>query len=368
MVGDRAEHGIIDVDVHIFEDLSELAEFADGTLRRILAEFRGVDRWFDAPGYTPLTQYDPAVVDDLGRQVHLVSSPEVLRRDLDQRGTDAALIFTSRFLALATRPEPDYPAAVIRAYNRYISERWVRPEQGIYGAILVAPQNVKASVSEVERYAGRPGLVAVCIPIAGIFPLLGHRDYDPIYAAAQAAGLPVVLQGCTLVHPAFPCQFYSYATALAKQALAKPFAAAANLVSLITEGVFARFPGLNVVFTECGVSWALPLLWRLDQEAAWCRHEVAFYGEGRLSHAVRDRLYFTTHRLEEPGDGRVLEAVIGALGAERVLFASDWPHFDADDPGRVLKAPLPDSWKRRILFENTERLFGIRPSGSGKRG
>ncbi len=357
----RPDYPIIDADVHIHEDPKELAGFAEGNLRLALEAHRLPERWLDAPGYSPLTLFEPPLTEDVGQEPHVIRDAAQLRADLDQNGIDAAIIFTGRLLSTAFGPDATYPVAISETYNRYLRERWLNPARGIFGAIMVASQDPKASAHEIERQANVDGFAAVYLPTAGVYPLWGHRQYDPIYAAAEAAGLPVVLQGYTQVRSAFPYQLDQYDTALAKQTISKPFGAMANLTSVVTTGVLARFPDLKIVFTECGVSWLPFVSWRLDQQYRWLRHEVPFY-ESKPSEYIRRQVYVTTHALEAPDDPQALVALLDGIGAQdRLLFSTDWPHYDADRIERILNLPIRDDWKRKILSDNACRVFKLQP-------
>jgi predicted TIM-barrel fold metal-dependent hydrolase len=355
----RIDYPIVDVDVHIHEDPAELAQCAEGTLRRALELLPNSERWLDTPGYSPLTVYDLPVGEDPQREIHLVRSPNQLRTDLEQRGIDAAIIFTGRLLGVATRQEPTYPVGIMRAYNYYLAERWLNPARGIYGAIMVAPQDPTASAREIEKCAGIPGFAATHLPVAGVYPLWGHRQYDPIYAAAQAARLPIVLHGYTLVHSIFPYQLDQFDTALAKQLLAKPFGMMANFASLMTTGVPVRFPKLKIVFTECGFAWLPFMLWRLDRQYRWSRHEVPFY-TSKPSEYARRQIYTTTHSCGELGDPQILVDLMARTGwQDNLLFATDWPHYDADGIESVLDLVVSEDWKRKILSENARAVFNM---------
>ncbi len=352
------DYPIVDADVHIHEDPQELAEFAEGMLRRALEAHRMPERWLDTPGYSPLTPVDPPIGDDPRLQPHVLRTREQLRADLDARGIDAAIVFTGRLLGTAVRQDASYPVAIAQTYNRYLCERWLAPEQGIYGAIMVAAQDPRASAREIERCAAVEGVAAVYLPTAGVYPLWGHRQYDPIYAAAEAASLPVVLHSYTFLHPVFPHQLYQYDTALAKQALGKPLCAIANLVSIATTGVLARFPRLKIVFTECGVSWLPFVMWRLDEQYRWLRHEVPFYDD-KPSTYIRRQVYVTTQRLEEPEDPQALVALIEGAGlVDHLLFSTDWPHYDADQVDRAARL-LPAAWARKVFYENACAAFKL---------
>lgn len=357
---------IVDADVHIHEPDADLAPYLEMPWRRALEagptsqtqrNARG-ERIFDTPGYHPLTPYDPMLGDFPEEEPHRVISPDVLRADMDRRGVDAALVFTGRLLNAASTNDLAYAEALARSYNRYVAERWVDPARGIYAAIMAANQDPVAAAREIERYAAVEGFTAVYLPMAGNYPLWGDRSHDPIFAAAQEADLPVVLQGATTIATVFPYQLHHVQSALAKQALSQPFGALANLTNMVATGVFARFPRLRVVVNDAGVSWLPLLLDRLDHFYPHLREEAPSLAPRPTDH-LRGRVSVTTHPLRG-SDPAFLAACIQALGASSVLFGSDWPHFDADSPDDARALPLPDDAKRRILGANALALFRLR--------
>jgi predicted TIM-barrel fold metal-dependent hydrolase len=163
-----------------------------------------------------------------------------------------------------------------------------------------------------------------------------------------------------------------------------------SLVSLITSGLLDEFPGLRFIYTEAGTSFIKPLVLRLDkileappvdyadQEEPLGNRHLTQVGE-RLrraralqpahiflekntkpaSHYFKNNFYFTIET-EEPE----LPEAIEFLGAERFLFATDYPH---DDPGGRMKfqdvellrsnPKISESDKELIRWRNADRLF-----------
>ena len=357
---------VVDADVHIHEINSDLAPYFDPPWRRALEEDSlrsggaraiGGERFLDYPGYSPLSAFDP-ILGPLPEDPHRITSADVLRTDLDRRGVDAAVIYTGRLLHAATSNDYDYAAALGRAFNRCLAERWVDPPRGVYAAIMAVNQGPEEAAEEIRRYAGQPGFVAVYLPSAGNYPLWGDRDYDPIFAAAEDANLPVVLQGAFTIHTVFPYQLHHLPTALAKQTLSQAFGALANLISMVTTGVLTRFPRLRIVFNDAGIAWLPLAMARLDHYHRYLRDEVPFL-ESRPSDQVRQRVYLTTHPLEGTDNPSFLVSCLEAIGFDHVLFGSDWPHFDAGSPQQILDLPLSDEAKRGILVENARALFAL---------
>ena len=357
---------VVDVDVHIHERDADLAPYFELPWRRAL-EAEPVpqsqrnasgERLLDVPGDAPQTIYDP-ILGDFPEEPHRVTSADVLREDLDRRGIGATIITTGRLLRAGASNDIPYAAALARSYNRYLAERWLDPARGIHGAIMAANQAPDDAAREIARYAAADGFVAVYLAMAGTYPLWGDRSYDPIYAAAQEAGLPVALHGATTVHTVFPYQLHHMPTALAKQALSQPFGALANLTHMATTGVFDRFPRLRVVFHEVGVTWLSLLLGRLDHYWPYLREEAPFLAP-RPSERLRGRVFVTTHAFAS-ADAATLRAAMQSIGVEQVMFGSDWPHFDAAAPADLRHLDLPEGDERRILGDTAREVLPATP-------
>jgi predicted TIM-barrel fold metal-dependent hydrolase len=255
-------------------------------------------------------------------------------------------------------PDKGYALALARAYNAWLVDQWLIPDRTMKGAIMAIPQDPDATAREIEQYAQEPGVVAVYLPAAGVEPLYGHRMYDPIYQAAQDAGLPVLLHSVEAVFPVFPFQLQKYETSLARHAFSHPLAMMANMLSIINTGAMVRFPDLQFAFVEAGISWVPFMMYRLDKEYTERRREVPFLQE-RPSAYIR-RFYYGTQPIEEPEPMRDLVTVFKLFGGEdTVMFASDWPHHDFDHPRKILEAPFSDEAKRKIMGGNAVRFFKL---------
>ena len=98
-----------------------------------------------------------------------------------------------------------------------------------------------------------------------------------------------------------------------------------HLISLISEGVFQKFPTLRFVLTEGGVSWLPPLLWRLDKNWKALRQTVPWLD--RLpSEIAADHILLSTQPVEEPYKKEHLHQLLGMFPADRMLmFSTDFP-------------------------------------------
>src|ERR671920_262440 len=118
--------------------------------------------------------------------------------------------------------------------------------------------------------------LGVFLPCAGLERLWGHRQYDPIYEAAQEAGLPVLMHSVTVIHPVFPFNTHGFETEFGRHICSHTFSMMANIVHMITTGVPVRYPDLKVAVTEAGISWVPFLMHKMDKEYIERRREVPF--------------------------------------------------------------------------------------------
>jgi predicted TIM-barrel fold metal-dependent hydrolase len=167
-----------------------------------------------------------------------------------------------------------------------------------------------------------------------------------------------------------------------------------SLVSLLTSGLLDEFPRLKFIFTEAGTEFIRPLVERLDRTfgsavvdfdnedaTPFFRGRGPKHGDENLQRAraltpLKDYLeknknpashyfkrnFFFTIETEEPG----LPDAIQFLGADRFLFATDYPH---DDPGGAMKfrdvklladnARISERDKDRLRHENAREFLGL---------
>jgi predicted TIM-barrel fold metal-dependent hydrolase len=125
---------------------------------------------------------------------------------------------------------------------------------------------------------------------------------------------------------------------------------------VIAHGIFERWPAMRFVLIECGVAWLPAILWRLDADYKALRKETPWLD--RLpSEYARDHIRLSTQPLEQARDHRQLWAVLEAIDGEHtLLFASDYPHWDFDDPTTL---PVPPAWHERVFGENARELYRL---------
>jgi predicted TIM-barrel fold metal-dependent hydrolase len=185
---------------------------------------------------------------------------------------------------------------------------------------------------------------------------LGRKRYWPIYEAAVEAGLPVGIHafgysGWAMTNGGWPSFYLEEVTEHATSAQAV-------VTSMIMEGLFERYRDLKIVLIECGFGWLPALGWRLDKHWKRMRDEVPHLTRAP-SEYIREHFYVSTQPMEEAEDpAHVLDAMRW-IGFDRILFASDYPHWDFDDPVRAIPPNLSDEQRRMIFAGNARKVFGL---------
>ncbi|MEJ7654393.1 MAG: amidohydrolase family protein [Chloroflexia bacterium] len=186
----------------------------------------------------------------------------------------------------------------------------------------------------------------------------GQRQYYPIYEACEKHNLPLAIHPGTdgmgvneQPTPGYPTHYIEWHTCLS-------LGFQAHLVSLLTEGVFERFPGFKVVLVEGGVAWLPALMWRLNAEWKALRTEVPWVLKPP-SEYLPDHVRLTSQPLESPEKAAHLLAVLDMMDAERLLmFSSDYPHWDFDSPTHAFPK-LPPEMNERIFSRNAREWYGL---------
>jgi predicted TIM-barrel fold metal-dependent hydrolase len=253
-------------------------------------------------------------------------------------------------------PHVEYSAALARAVNDWQVESWLEPEPRLRAAIVVPYQDADLAAAEIERRGGDRRFVQVLL-LARTAEPLGRRRFWKIYEAAAAHDLPIGIHfggsgGWPFTGGGWP-SFYIEDHAGMAQAFQ------AQVISLVCEGVFARFPTLKVVLIEGGFAWLAPLMWRLDRSWAQLREAAPELREPPSSY-IRRHLWLTTQPMEEPARPEYFPQLLEHLDMpDKLMFATDYPHWDFDSPDQALPARLPPEWERRIMAANAHALYRL---------
>lgn len=269
-------------------------------------------------------------------------------------GIDYTVCFPTPMLNLGLHPQMEVERAIARGYARWMTER-VLPEDPSIKTMLYLPfGDPEATLKLIEDFSGKPGVVGFMVTSVRYRPI-HDRAYAPVFGALEERGLPLAFHGAHNWMDRTMDQLNRFISA---HALGFPFFNMIQLTNVVINGIPERFPKLKFIWMEGGLAWVIFLMQRLDSEYMMRTSEAPLLRK-RPSDYMRD-MYYTTQPMERPADD-VLEKTFEQINAtERLMYSSDYPHWDFDLPSVIYDLPFIDETsKRRILGGNAMELFGL---------
>ncbi len=280
---------------------------------------------------------------------------------LDAEGIDAAVLYTTiGLLWEAELDDAELSQAYTRAYNRWICEFCSGQERLIPTAHL-SLSDPQAAARELERAVGDGARGAYVAPFTHDGRPLGHPSNDSVFAAAQDLDVPFA------IHPTFEPQ-WTKGTRMGTWEHVRELRLTTSVVAsdgvrhqfttLFDYGVFDRFPRLDVIVLESGGGWIGYWLDRIDAVYGHTAIGARVPLQHKPSDYFRERVWISC----DP-DERTIPALAERFGADRFMWASDFPHadhtpeyvHDLDD----LAAMFDDESRRQFLGDNARKLFKI---------
>jgi predicted TIM-barrel fold metal-dependent hydrolase len=293
------------------------------------------------------------------------SDPEFAREQLlDEYGISAAII---NFIGLGSGNMPlKLEREMARAANES-NATWLESDDRWLASIVCCQADPIWTVGEIDRCRdSSERYVQVLLDPHGERPA-GNPMYWPIYEAAVRHDIPVAFhitgQGKTRLSTGVGATTYYCEQRTSLDILAQPLVA-----SMIFEGVFDRWPELRVASIETDWTWVVPLAWRLDSTWKVLRSEVPDL-KRRPSEYLRDHFWFSTQPgvdTEHPDQLLAIYEQLERAGmGDKLMFATDYPHWDMDSPFETIPRRLPRDSKERILAGNAAALYGLELNNGG---
>ncbi len=250
----------------------------------------------------------------------------------------------------------DYAAATCSAANDWQLDTFSLKDQRLKASILIPPENPEASVAEIRKRAQDKNFAQIQMGSRSMEPI-GRKRYWPIFAAAVehnlALGFHVGGASSNAPSPSGWPEFYAEDHHVLLHSMQT------QVASLILEGVFEQFPDLRVVMIEGGFAWAPPLAWRLDAHWEKMRNETPLL-KMKPSDYMRRNVWFSTQPVEEPENPDDLRQICEWIGWDRLLYASDYPHWDFDDPFRAFPIAMTETQKRMMFHDNAVTFYQLK--------
>lgn len=349
---------LVDCDFHLTERQEDFLPYLPDPWDQVFSRSGGDDYGFLSNLYPSAGLVNPITTGKV--ESDAVRSTADVRRGMELISSDRVVVTPTLNLYLGCVRNEELAAALAHAYNEWILDEILDADDGIYGAMMVAPQRPAASAEEIDDRADESDVAAIFFPGGGISPLAGAETYYPIYEAAEDNGLPIMMHNASgNMMVAFPKAFQHLTRFLSAHTVAHPMIHMCNLADMLTRGVPVRFPDLDFVLQEAGIGYVPYFMRRIDHEYH-SKQEDAPMLEKEPSEYVRDNFYFTSQPVEGTGDPEYVQQMARLMGGpETLMFSSDYPHLDFDYTDELMKL-LPsfdDDEMNRIYGQTALGVF-----------
>ncbi|MES5485111.1 amidohydrolase family protein [Bradyrhizobium sp. INPA03-11B] len=275
------------------------------------------------------------------------SRPEdLIRHGLEPFRSRAAIL--NPVYAVQSIADEGMAVAFGKALNDWIAEEWLPFDRRLHASIVVTPQNPVAAAQEIERLAPNSRFVQVLMLSSSGLPL-GRQYYWPIYEVASKHKLPIAIH-CGGNY-AFPPSSLGWQSFYVAEYVDHPNIFQAQILNIITQGVFSKFPDLQFVCSESGFLWLPHFLWRAIKSWRGMRFETPWVHKSP-SEIIRDHFRFTLQPIDAPPTPEIFERVFEQIRSdEMILFSTDYPHHHFDGI-RALPSGISQTLAQKICVDN----------------
>jgi predicted TIM-barrel fold metal-dependent hydrolase len=272
-----------------------------------------------------------------------------------QDGVAAEVLFPSLYFRVFGIQDAEVLTAAFQSYNDWLWSYAQGAPDRLIPLALIPVQDVDAGVTELKR-ALQMGYKGICLPcVAPKGRPYSDRSFDPIWALAEEAGVPVnfhIFTGADQtpndLQLAGPITSYASAATLIQM----------TTTDLICQGVAHRYPRLKFVLGEWEAGWIAQWLVRLDHAFYRSRASAPTEIDMEPTDYWKRQFYATFE------DDRFGVMTRSGIGVENLMWANDYPHHDSIWPHSRevwadIMAGVPESEKRAMLVDNVAKLYKL---------
>jgi len=288
-----------------------------------------------------------------------------------EQGLEAVWIFPTLGVLYEELLKEDVEAvgAFMVGFNRWLLEDWGFDHgDAIFGSPYLSLADADLAVAELEWCLDQGARTIVMRP-AAVWTATGPRSpgdpmFDPFWSRVAEAGITTVVHAGDSGYSTqgYAEDGFSASGVAAGTGRYRPSIKAFNieraahdwLITMSMEKMYTRFPNLRIASVENGSDYLAPMFRKLEQQA---RKSPRWFDEDPVA-------LFREHVWMNPFWEDDLDEVVALMGADRVIFGSDWPHIEGmPTPLDYLPevAGLTADDRRMVLRDNTRALTQLRP-------
>jgi predicted TIM-barrel fold metal-dependent hydrolase len=307
------------------------------------------------------------IVGDPMRSIPAFREPAPRLELMDELGVDRALMFPTLASLLEERMRDDLELthAAIHALNEWMYEEWTfNYEDRIFATPVITLPIVEKAIAELEWVLERGAKTILIrpapVPGYGGSRSFGYGEFDPFWKAVEEADILVSMHSSDSGYTRYQNDWIGRTDEMLPFRL-DPFRAISvgkrpmedTMTAYLCHGVFSRFPKLRVASIESGGDWVPGFL---DHVADTYKKMPQAFEEDPVEQ-------FKSHVWISPFHEDNLELLIKTIGADHVLFGSDFPHPEglAEPASYIdhLPAGLSDEDVANIMGGNLHRIMKV---------
>jgi predicted TIM-barrel fold metal-dependent hydrolase len=308
---------VLDADAHVIEPFG------------IFGDAQRLDRNpMDLPPTTPTDACGGADLTD--QWEHAWDAASYIRA-MDRQGIDAAVLYPSVGLFVPFQPEisTSEQIAACAGYDEWIAGYCAHDPSRLAG-VGIAPLGDPHSAAAATRRAADAGIVGMLARPNFLHARnLGDGAYDPFYDSLEETQLILAVhEGMGVRGPTISAERFT--TFAARHLCSHPMEQMAAMASLILDGALERHPTMRVAFLESGTGWLPYWLARLDDHIEWM-------ADSETSHLTLSATEYFLRQccISTDPEDPLCATTVDVIGADHVIWASDFPHPDAAFPDAV---------------------------------
>lgn len=289
-----------------------------------------------------------------------LNDPAARLRDMDRMGFDAQMLFPSTLYAHMTR-DPEFEAALFRAYNRYVAAQCSHaPKRLKWSGLLplCVQREAFEAIEEMQRLGARAAVVFGSVGER----MLSDPSFLPVWDEFARARLPL----CVHMGMSYPPLAQLGRSIYDGHIIGMSLPAQLAFMAVVGHGMLDRYPDLKVAFLEFGAEWIFYMVSRMDHYLPLDRgaHPMGLSMPNAADlprQSIRDYVKSGRIFIAAEADDRMLMQLFELIGEDQVLFSSDFPHGEGRDNAAMEileRKDISEVQKQKLLYYNTVRLFG----------
>jgi predicted TIM-barrel fold metal-dependent hydrolase len=273
---------------------------------------------------------------------------------MDKQEIHTAVMYPTSGLGIGRAREPNYNAALCRAYNDFISD-YCKASARLKAVANLPVNNPAEAAKELNRAVTKLGLCGGMLAAQAHNKNLGSSEFYPLYEEAQRLNAPVAVhafggdEAGTEIFDQFICLHTT----------GHPFPVLRQLTAMIFGGIPELYPKLKIGYLEIGCGWIPYWMERMDEEwekrghveAPLCKKKPSEYLTG-------GNIYYGC----EPEE-KMMGYIVSEIGSKTLMYASDYPHWDMSWPESAViiwrREDLSTEAKKDILENNAKRFYDL---------